>query len=146
MSGHKSIEGEYHEEEYIDITVTEPQTLRDGEKEYTTYKITTETTFPEYNQRFFSVRRRYSQFVTLHGILKKKLNGNPKNIKFGALPSLPGDTMSSLFSSKGRFEPEFIEKRRAALEEWLNAVAHHSFLRFESALHSFLQDEEWPKK
>ena len=102
MSGRKNIEGEYHEEEYIDITVTEPLTLRDGEKEYTTYKITTETTFPEYNQRLFSVRRRYSQFVTLHAILKKKLNANPKNIKFGALPSLPGDTRAALNPSSSR--------------------------------------------
>ena len=38
---------------------------------------------------------------------------------------------------------DFVEKRRAGLEKWLDTVAHHSFFRFEPCLHSFLQDEEW---
>eukprot|EP00727_Mastigamoeba_balamuthi_P014255 m51a1_g9452 putative sorting nexin- (150) ;mRNA; f:498405-498945 len=136
-------EGDYHEAEYIDITVTDPTKVNDGTGEFTRYKITTETTFPEYRQRLFYVYRRYKQFVSLRSVLKDKLSANPKAIKFGDLPSLPGNTASSLLTTAGRFDAEFVETRRKALEDFLNVVAHHSFFRFESVLHSFLQDEEW---
>lgn len=105
-----------------------------------------QTTFPEYKQKLFFVYRRYKQFVTLRTILKDKLAANPKAIKFGELPQLPGNTMSSLLTGGGRFEAEFVEKRRQGLEEFLNIVAHHSFFRFEPELHAFLQDEEWNPK
>ena len=143
MSTQSRVTPGYHEAEYIDITVTDPVKVNDGTGEFTRFKISTETTFPEYRQRTFSVCRRYTQFSDLRGILKEKLSANPKAIKFGDLPALPGNTLTSLFTSAGRFEPEFVEKRRQALEEWINVVAHHSFFRFEAVLHSFLQDEEW---
>jgi hypothetical protein len=110
------------------------------------FSLLPQTTFPEYRTRLFFVYRRYKQFVTLRGILKDKLSANPKAIKFGELPQLPGDTVSSLLTGAGRFEPEFVEKRRQGLEEFLNIVAHHSFFRFEPELHAFLQDEEWTPK
>ena len=102
-----------------------------------------QTTFPEYKQRLVFVYRRYNQFVTLRKLLKERLNANPKAVKFGPLPALPGNTPVSLLTNSGRFDPDFVEKRRAALEKWLDIVAHHSFFRFEPCLHSFLQDEEW---
>ena len=138
-----SADSEYHEAEYLDITVTDPTKVNDGSGEFTRYKITTETTFPEYKQRLVFVYRRYSQFVTLRKLLKERLNANPKAVKFGPLPALPGNTPVSLLTNSGRFDPDLVEKRRAALEKWLDVVAHHSFFRFEPCLHSFLQDEEW---
>lgn len=129
------IDGDYQEPEYIQISVTDPQRLG----EYISYKIHTETTFPEYKGREFSVRRRYKEFVTLRDHLKQKLAEKPKAIKFGELAPLPGDTISSLFG-KGRFEPEFIEDRRKKLEAFLNSVANHNYFRFVPTLHEFLQD------
>ncbi|EAL69189.1 hypothetical protein DDB_G0276471 [Dictyostelium discoideum AX4] len=89
----KRIEGDYHEPEYISIVVSDPTRI----DEYITYKITTTTTFPEYKEREFSVRRRYKEFVNLRDHLKQKLSEKPKAIKFGELCPLPGNNLSSLF-------------------------------------------------
>eukprot|EP00026_Physarum_polycephalum_P017966 Phypoly_transcript_19372.p1 GENE.Phypoly_transcript_19372~~Phypoly_transcript_19372.p1 ORF type:complete len:155 (+),score=29.19 Phypoly_transcript_19372:54-518(+) len=133
----KKVEGDYHEPEYIQIVVSDPQ--RKGE--FISYKITTSTTFPEYSSREFSVRRRYKEFAWLRDHLKQKLAEKPKAIKFGELYPLPGDTISSLLG-KGRFEPEFIEDRRVKLEQFLNSVANHNYFRFIPALHKFLQEQD----
>lgn len=37
-----SADSEYHEAEYLDITVTDPTKVNDGSGEFTRYKITTE--------------------------------------------------------------------------------------------------------
>ncbi|KAM9964639.1 hypothetical protein ACTFIW_004412 [Dictyostelium discoideum] len=132
----KRIEGDYHEPEYISIVVSDPTRI----DEYITYKITTTTTFPEYKEREFSVRRRYKEFVNLRDHLKQKLAEKPKAIKFGELCPLPGNNLSSLFG-QGRFEPEFIEERRKGLEQFLNSVANHNYFRFIPLLHKFLQDQ-----
>jgi len=120
--GIKVIEGDYHEPEFINIVVGDAQRLND----YTSYKITTSTTFPEYKSREFSVRRRYKEFVWLRDHLKQKLAEKPKAIKFGELAPLPGDTISSIFG-KGRFEPEFVEDRRKKLEAFLKLCCQSQF-------------------
>ncbi|EGG20340.1 hypothetical protein DFA_07464 [Cavenderia fasciculata] len=136
-SSTKRIEGDYQEPEYINIIVSDPVRTDD----YISYKITTQTTFPEYSQRDFTVRRRYKEFVNLREHLKQKLSEKPKAIKFGELHQLPGNNLSSLFG-QGRFEPEFIEERRKGLEQFLNSIANHNFFRFIPFLHKFLQDGE----
>ncbi|EGC36074.1 hypothetical protein DICPUDRAFT_23749, partial [Dictyostelium purpureum] len=94
----KRIEGDYHEPEYISVVVSDPVRT----DEYISYKITTSTTFPEYKEREFTVRRRYKEFVNLREHLKQKLSEKPKAIKFGELHPLPGNNLSSLFG-QGRF-------------------------------------------
>ncbi|GAM23058.1 hypothetical protein SAMD00019534_062330, partial [Acytostelium subglobosum LB1] len=133
----KRVIGDYQEPEYITIIVTDPIRIDD----YISYMITTNTTFPEYSEREFTVRRRYKEFVNLRETLKQKLSEKPKAIKFGELCPLPGNNLSSLFG-QGRFEPEFIEERRKGLEQFLNNVATHNFFRFVTALHRFLQDKD----
>ncbi|GAM26045.1 hypothetical protein SAMD00019534_092200 [Acytostelium subglobosum LB1] len=133
----KKVDGDYQEPEYITIEVTDPLRIED----YISYKITTRTTFPEYSEREFTVRRRYKEFSNLRDHLKQKLSEKPKAIKFGELYPLPGNNLSSLFG-QGRFEAEFIEERRKALEQFLNSVANHNFFRFVNYLHRFLQDKD----
>ena len=41
---------------------------------------------------------------------------NPKAIKFGELPPLPGDSIFSMFSKQARLDPTFVENRRVGLE------------------------------
>ncbi|KAL6067874.1 Sorting nexin-30 [Balamuthia mandrillaris] len=137
------IEGDYQEPEFITITVTEPITHEfGGKKSHTTYQINTQTTFPEYKQTDFAVRRRYSDFVWLRNYLRRKMEESPKGRKKGGtIPPLPGNNLSSLFGA-GRFEPAFIEERRVGLEAFLNSVANHVICRFEPGLHAFLQDQE----
>ncbi|KYQ90748.1 hypothetical protein DLAC_09385 [Tieghemostelium lacteum] len=133
----KKIDGDYQEPEYISITITDPVRI----DEYISYKVTTSTTFPEYKEREFIVRRRYKEFVTLREHLKQKLAEKPKAIKFGELYPLPGNNLSSLFG-QGRFEADFIEERRKGLEQFLNSVANHNYFRFVPFLHRFLQEKD----
>jgi len=130
---------EYYTPEYITCSVSDALTLEQGgKKTHTDYKITTVTTFPEYKQKEFFVRRRYKEFVWLRNHLKDKLNERGKRL---TLAALPGNTVSS-FIGPGRFDPEFIELRRKGLEEFLNSVVNHPFSRFEKALQDFLQDQD----
>jgi len=99
--------------------------------------VTTTTTFPEYKEKEFSVRRRYKEFVVLRNILKDKLNERGKRL---TLANLPGNTLTSFLGS-GRFDDEFVEQRRKGLEEFMNSVVNHPFSRFEKALQDFLQDQ-----
>eukprot|EP01105_Mastigella_eilhardi_P000879 TRINITY_DN1106_c0_g1_i2.p1 TRINITY_DN1106_c0_g1~~TRINITY_DN1106_c0_g1_i2.p1 ORF type:complete len:104 (+),score=29.69 TRINITY_DN1106_c0_g1_i2:79-390(+) len=81
--GNVPIVGDYHEVEYIAITVDTPTTISDETGQFTRYKISTETTFTEYKARQFSVLRRYREFVDLREHLADKLASNPKAVKFG---------------------------------------------------------------
>jgi hypothetical protein len=65
----------------------------------------------------------------------------PKAIKFGELAALPGNTVTSLFG-KGRFDEQFVETRRAGLQQFINDVAKHNFFRFQKELHAFLQNQD----
>eukprot|EP01107_Rhizomastix_libera_P005605 TRINITY_DN191_c0_g1_i1.p1 TRINITY_DN191_c0_g1~~TRINITY_DN191_c0_g1_i1.p1 ORF type:complete len:149 (+),score=31.33 TRINITY_DN191_c0_g1_i1:29-448(+) len=133
----------YESAEFISVQVKEPTTITDEEGQYTRYSVVTETTYPEYRQRGkpFTVYRRYREFCRLRAVLKEKLDQDPKKAKFGELKELPGDSVFTMFSKKARIEPEFVEKRRKSLEEFIDYVANHNFFRFEPILHSFLQDE-----
>jgi len=136
----KEFKEDYYTPEYITITVADPITHVDaqGKKSYTDYKITTQTTFPEYKQKEFSVRRRYKEFVWLRTHLKEKLNERGKRL---TLAELPGNTVSS-FLGPGRFDDSFVEQRRKGLEEFLNSVVNHPFSRFEKKLQEFIQDQD----
>jgi len=135
-------EGSYHEPEYITIHVINPITnYDDPAKPFTTYEIKTETNFPQYKGREFNVRRRYTDFVSLQKVMYERQAKQDPNAKHGAIPPLPGDSLSSLFRvGNGRFDPLFIEERRKGLEQFLNNAANHTLLRFEPELHKFLTD------
>lgn len=61
MSEKKDNSSGYERAEYIHTQVLDPITEvdADGKPLYTTYKVVTETTFPEYSSNSFFVRRRY---------------------------------------------------------------------------------------
>ena len=131
---------QYHEPEFITITVTAPKTVEEnGKKLYTLYTITTETNFKDYPGKHFVVTRRYSDFAWLKTILNEKLD---KEKEGGTIAALPGDTVGSFFGF-GRFDDAFIEERRKGLQEFLNSVANHIVTRFEKRLHSFLTDPQF---
>ncbi|PRP81241.1 sorting nexin-3-like [Planoprotostelium fungivorum] len=129
----------YSTPEYITVHVTDAKNIEmDGKKVYTTYKVSTSTTFPEYKQKEFAVRRRYKEFVWLRNHLRDRLNEKGKRL---TLAELPGNTFSSFLGS-GRFDDEFVETRRKGLEDFINSVVNHPFSRFEPALQNFLQDQD----
>ncbi|KAK9766271.1 hypothetical protein K7432_004763 [Basidiobolus ranarum] len=112
------------------VEVHTPKKVRStGTQEYITYQIT--SIFP--NSITVTVERRYSQFVWLHDKLEQK---------FGPLilPTLPGKQIS------GRFHNDFIERRRHALERYMNKLARHPVVRYAEILTHFLScndDHEW---
>jgi len=122
---------QYYTPEFITVSVSDPITVEDnGKKSHTTYKITVNTTFPEYKQKEFSVRRRYKDFVWLRNHLKDKLNEKGKRL---TLANLPGNTVSS-FLGPGRYDDQFIEERRKGLEEFLNSVVNHPFFKVRKSI------------
>ncbi|KAF9084565.1 hypothetical protein BGX29_007669 [Mortierella sp. GBA35] len=113
------------------VRVHDPETKRKmvGMQEYTLFQVT--STFTEGVS--VTVERRYSQFEWLYEHLVNK---------FGAIifPPLPEKQYS------GRFSDEFIEKRRRALERFLNRLVRHPVLRYSDLLTHFLScndDGDW---
>ncbi|KAG0233717.1 hypothetical protein BGW41_001387 [Actinomortierella wolfii] len=115
------------------VRVHDPETRRKmvGMQEYTVFQVT--STFPQGVS--VTVERRYSQFEWLYARL---LN------KFGALilPVLPEKQYA------GRFSEEFIEKRRRALERFINRLVRHPIIRYSDIMTHFLgcsDDNEWKR-
>lgn len=65
-------EEEGDEDEFIDITITEPQKVGDGMSAYMAYRVTTKTNMGLFKKREFSVTRRFSDFLGLHDKLTDK--------------------------------------------------------------------------
>ncbi|GJJ76420.1 sorting nexin-9/18/33 [Entomortierella parvispora] len=115
------------------VRVHDPETRRKmvGMQEYTLFQVT--STFTQGVS--VTVERRYSQFEWLYERLIRK---------FGALvfPPLPEKQYT------GRFSDEFIERRRRALERFLNRLVRHPVLRYSDLVTHFLScsdDGDWKR-
>eukprot|EP01130_Rhizamoeba_saxonica_P007742 TRINITY_DN3143_c0_g1_i1.p2 TRINITY_DN3143_c0_g1~~TRINITY_DN3143_c0_g1_i1.p2 ORF type:complete len:200 (+),score=59.39 TRINITY_DN3143_c0_g1_i1:45-644(+) len=141
----RQISDEYQVPQYINVDVTDPITETDDNEKptFTTYLISVDTTFPQYNSQNFSIRRRYSEFAWLRDHLKSQLDAKGKRL---TIAELPGNTISSFLGLSGRYDEDFIEKRREGLANFLKSVVNHPWARFESGLHKFLQDEDFKCK
>ena len=112
---------------------------------YMTYRITTKTTLPSFKKSEFSVNRRFSDFLGLH----MKLVG--KHLHTGIIiPSPPEKdslSMAKVKISKDEGAPsDFIDRRRALLERYLNRLVQHKKLIEDSDVQQFLESpNELPK-
>lgn len=113
----------------IQVTVSEPVKQGEGMNAYISYKISTVTTRPQFSTGSFSVIRRYSDFVWLHGALYALYPGV-------VVPPLPEKLLV------GRFSPEFIESRRRALQLFLQRCCMHPELQHSAHLTTFLEASE----
>lgn len=93
-----------------------------GVKKFTSYEIHAKI-FPQ------KVNRRYNHFDWLHERLIEKY----PNL---CIPPLPGKAVT------GNFEDDFIAKRKAQLELWLNRMAAHPVIGQSEVFIHFLQSEE----
>lgn len=50
-------------DQFIEISVTDPQKIGDGMGSYIAYKVTTKTNMPKFRKNQFSVIRRFSDFL-----------------------------------------------------------------------------------
>jgi sorting nexin-1/2 len=110
------------------IYVGDPHKVGDLTSSHTEYSVTTKTTSKGYRNPEFTVSRRYRDFLWLYNQMH---NNSPGVI----IPPPPEK------QSLGRFEADFVESRRAALERMLNRIAAHPMLQHDSDLKLFLESD-----
>ncbi|KAI3587577.1 Vps5 C terminal like-domain-containing protein [Fusarium oxysporum f. sp. albedinis] len=110
------------------ITVGDPHKVGDLTSSHIVYSVRTKTTSKGYKQPEFEVKRRYRDFLWLY----TTLHGNNPGI---VVPPPPEK------QAVGRFDSNFVESRRAALEKMLNKTAIHPTLQHDPDLKLFLESE-----
>ncbi|KAI9777939.1 MAG: Vacuolar protein sorting-associated protein 5 [Geoglossum umbratile] len=108
----------------FEITVGDPHKVGD----LTSSHIVYHTSSKAYKQPEFAVTRRYRDFLWLY-------NGLHSNNPGVVIPPPPEK------QAVGRFDTNFVESRRAALERMLNKTAAHPILQHDGDLKLFLESE-----
>ncbi|KAM9672614.1 LOW QUALITY PROTEIN: sorting nexin-2-like [Trichechus inunguis] len=128
---------------YIEIGVSDPEKVGDGMNVYMAYRVTTKTSFSMFSKSEFSDKRRFSNFLGLHS----KLAGKYLHIGY-IVPPAPEKSIVGMTKVKVGKEDssstEFVEKRRAALERYLQTVKHPTLLQ-DPDLRQFLESSELPR-
>ncbi|KAL1958206.1 hypothetical protein VTO42DRAFT_5062 [Malbranchea cinnamomea] len=112
------------------ITVGDPHKVGDLTSSHIVYQVRTKTTSKAYLKPEFTVSRRYRDFLWLYN----SLHANNPGI---VVPPPPEK------QAVGRFDANFIESRRQALERMLNKIAAHPTLQHDSDLKIFLESESF---
>ncbi|KAJ5109129.1 hypothetical protein N7456_005804 [Penicillium angulare] len=112
----------------FDIAVGDPHKVGDLTSSHIVYQVRTKTTSKAYRQPEFAVSRRYRDFLWLYNSMH---NNNP-----GVVVAPPPEKQAV-----GRFDTNFVESRRAALERMLNKIASHPILQHDADLKIFLESE-----
>ncbi|GAO48218.1 Vps5-domain-containing protein [Saitoella complicata NRRL Y-17804] len=112
----------------FDISVGDPQKIGDLTSSHTVYKVRTKTTSSAFKVPEFAVMRRYRDFLWLFD----KLNSNNPGVMVPAPPEK---------QAVGRFDEDFVEARRHALERMLVKVAAHPVLHRDPDFKLFLESE-----
>jgi sorting nexin-1/2 len=128
------------------ITVEDPQKVGDPIRAFTMYTVHTKACFvyirfrigcrellfqtasPTFSKPSFSVLRRYSDFLWLYETLS---TNNPGVV----VPPVPEK------SPFGRFDGQFVQQRRTALENCINKMANHPVLCKDADLKLFLESD-----
>ncbi|RUS18363.1 Vps5 C terminal like-domain-containing protein [Endogone sp. FLAS-F59071] len=114
----------------FEITVSEPLKVGDLTNAHIVYKVRTKTNSPAYKSRDFTVTRRYRDFLWLYTQLT---TGNPGVV----VPPVPEK------HALGRFQDEFVESRRVALEKCLRKIVAHPMLYGDPDLKLFLESDSF---
>ena len=110
------------------ISIGDPTRVGDPVRGYTVYTIRTHTTSPHYRRSEFSVLRRFSEFLWLFDALTMN---NPGVV----VPPMPDK------HPFGRFQDQFIETRRLALQRCLTKLTSHPILQLDPDLRLFLESD-----
>jgi len=112
----------------FEIIVGDPHKVGDLTSAHTVYNVRTKTTSKAFRVPEFSVTRRYSDFLWLYKVLN---TNNP-----GVVVPPPPEKQAV-----GRFDENFVESRRAALERMVNRICQHPILLHDGDLKLFLESE-----
>ncbi|KAL4065858.1 Vps5 C terminal like-domain-containing protein [Scleroderma citrinum] len=110
------------------ISVDGPQKVGDPIRSFIMYTVHTRTSSPLFSKSSFSVLRRYSDFLWLYETLSMN---NPGVI----VPPVPEK------NTFGRFDENFVQQRRLALEKCIQKMANHPVLAKDSDLRFFLESD-----
>ena len=110
------------------ISVGDPHKVGDLTSSHIVYSVYTKTTSKAYKNPEMTVTRRYRDFLWLYNSLH---NNNPGTV----VPPPPEK------QAVGRFDTNFVESRRQALERMLNKTAAHPILHHDADLKIFLESE-----
>mmetsp|Transcript_14548 Transcript_14548/g.41472 ORF Transcript_14548/g.41472 Transcript_14548/m.41472 type:complete len:503 (+) Transcript_14548:2542-4050(+) len=113
------------------VKVYDPVKQGEGIGAYVSYRVSTETSLPQYAQRDVEVIRRFRDFAWLSKKLGEK---NPGVI----VPPLPEKDVIQKYS----MGTDFIERRCHALNVFVNRLCAHPVLKFSSELQFFLEAAE----
>ncbi|KEF63799.1 uncharacterized protein A1O9_01777 [Exophiala aquamarina CBS 119918] len=114
----------------FEILVGDPHKVGDLTSSHIVYQVRTKTTSKAYKLPEFAVSRRYRDFLWLYTTLH---NNNP-----GVVVPPPPEKQAV-----GRFDTNFVESRRQALERMLNKIASHPILHHDADLKIFLESESF---
>lgn len=128
----------------IQVSVSDPEKVGDGMNAYMAYSVSTKTTLSMFNSKEFAVKRRFSDFLGLHSKLASKY------IHVGYIvPPAPEKSLVGMTKVKvGKEDPssaDFVEKRRASLERYLQRTIKHPTLLQDPDLRQFLESTELPR-
>ncbi|XP_067829545.1 sorting nexin-1-like [Heptranchias perlo] len=140
-------EGEEEEDEDqfdMNVTVTEPEKVGDGMAAYMAYKVSTLTSLPMFKRKDFSVKRRFSDFLGLYDRLSEKHSQNGFIVPPPPEKSLIGMTKVKV-GKEDSSSAEFLERRRAALERYLQRIIKHPTLLQDPDVSEFLEKDELPR-
>ncbi|XP_067235887.1 sorting nexin-1a [Chanodichthys erythropterus] len=141
----EELEEEESEDKFdLNISVTNPEKVGDGMNAYMAYKVSTQTSLTMFRSKTFTVRRRFSDFLGLYEKLSEKHSQNGYIIPPPPEKSILGMTKVKV----GKEDPssaEFVERRRAALERYLQRVVSHPSLLQDPDVREFLEKEELPR-
>ncbi|KAJ6068599.1 hypothetical protein N7499_010486 [Penicillium canescens] len=112
----------------FEIHVGDPHKVGDLTSSHIVYAVRTKTSSKAYRQPEFTVSRRYRDFLWLYNSMH---SNNP-----GVVVAPPPEKQAV-----GRFDTNFVESRRAALERMLNKIAGHPILQHDGDLKIFLESE-----
>ncbi|KAB1277611.1 Sorting nexin-1, partial [Camelus dromedarius] len=129
---------EEEQEDQFDLTVG------DGMNAYVAYKVTTQTSLPMFRSKQFAVKRRFSDFLGLYEKLSEKHSQNGFIVPPPPEKSLIGMTKVKV-GKEDSSSAEFLEKRRAALERYLQRIVNHPTMLQDPDVREFLEKEELPR-
>ncbi|MEQ2246737.1 Sorting nexin-1 [Ilyodon furcidens] len=128
----------------VDVAVTNPEKVGDGMNAYVAYKVSTRTSLPMFKSKVFTARRRFSDFLGLYEKLSAK-----QSLHGCIIPPPPEKSVVGMTKVKvGMDDPssvEFVEKRRAALERYLQRIVSHPLLLQDPDVREFLEREDLPR-
>ncbi|XP_020312487.1 sorting nexin-1a isoform X1 [Oncorhynchus kisutch] len=140
----EELEEEVEDKFELNISITNPEKVGDGMNAYMAYKVSTQTTLPMFRSKTFTVRRRFSDFLGLYEKLSDKHTPNGYIVPPPPEKSIMGMTKVKV-GKEDNSSAEFVERRRAALERYLQRVVFHPSLLQDPDVREFLERDDMPR-